>query len=153
VNGPETNSLRLTYSFSNDPEDDFGCLGVKVITECFTAENGWWVQWQDVEDFAEQLGRLTTNQSSPVEFSAGYKAPDRDWADVFHIALTPLGRDSSVDVFVRLMDQNRSSHRCETGFRTTLRAIEFFQRDVAALMRKERNDAELIGTDAPLDRF
>ena len=52
-------TLRYQYdaSFSDptQPRDDFGWLSVRVETDRFSGNGGFWVQWQDVKEFGEAL--------------------------------------------------------------------------------------------------
>ena len=63
--------LTLRYKFDASffdaslTRDDFGYLSIDVETDRISAKGGFWVQWQDVKEFGEALGRYPIGDDLP----------------------------------------------------------------------------------------
>ena len=57
------NKLVLRYKFD---ADDFGGLSLEVVTEHFSGKGSFWVQWQDIIEFAEQLAVDPIEVENPI---------------------------------------------------------------------------------------
>lgn len=111
------NELTLTYEF--DPEDDFGWLGVEVRTERFSGRGGFWVQWQDVEEFGKSLRTYPITNEAPLLGAWGYEPWEGD-ALVVRIEVAPANSTGDLKISVEVADNHERSERVRTSFRTPL---------------------------------
>lgn len=136
-------SLTLRYEFSRD--DDFGWLGAKVRTAKICETGGFWVQWQDVEEWAEKLAACPL--PSPVEGDWGYWPSGGAWETVVGIWIEPAGGTGDVRVRVTLADSEDPRIRCETAFSTRNPDVERFASALIRMMKREADEAVLVGRD------
>jgi hypothetical protein len=145
-----SSSLTLTYSYSDDPNDDFGWLGVAVVGERSSGRGGFWVQWQDVKEFGEKLSTYPVQPEAPITAAWGYEPWEGD-ALVVSIEIVPAGRrgDLAVKVWLRdhmEMGEGEPSECLRTSFVTHYPELEAFRREIANLMDGKAEEARLLGS-------
>ncbi|MET1113057.1 MAG: hypothetical protein ABWX67_16185 [Allosphingosinicella sp.] len=138
-------SLTLRYQFSLD--DDFGWLDAKVRAAGTGEAGGWWVQWQDVEEWAAKLAACPL--AGPVEGDWGYGLAG-EWETVVGIWIEPAGEAGALDVRVTLADSDDPRIRFETGFRTRYPDLQRFAAAIGRMMKRKAGEAVLAGRE-PLD--
>lgn len=136
------NRLTLTYQF--DPDDDFGWLGVGIETGRFSGRGGFWVQWQDVEDFGRALRTYPILPEAPLLGAWGYEPWEGDTL-VVRIEVAPANATGDLKVGVELADHEEMSERVRTSFRTNYPQLEAFSSAIEKLMKREVAEAVLEG--------
>jgi hypothetical protein len=144
-----SSSLSFTYQWSGDPNDDFGWLGVTVVSERSSGRGGFWVQWQDVKEFGEKLATYPISPEAPVEAEWGYE-PWEGNALVVKVEILPAGRrgDLAVKVWLRdhiEMGEGEPSECLRTSFITHYPQLEAFRLQIADLMDRRAQEAKLLG--------
>ena len=134
--------LRLTYEF--DPDDDFGWLGVGVRTDRFSGQGGFWVQWQDVEEFGQSLRTYPVTREAPLLGAWGYEPWEGD-ALVVRIEVAPANSRGELEIRVEVADHHERWERVRTSFRTHYPQLEAFCSGIEKLMKREANEAVLLG--------
>lgn len=142
-----SSSLTLTYDYTRDPNDDFGWLGVAVVGERGSGRGGFWVQWQDVQEFGEKLATYPVQPDAPIKAEWGYK-PWEGEALVVSIKILPAGKHGKLAVKVWLRDyiemgEGEPSECVRTTFTTHYSELETFRREIANLMDGKANEAKL----------
>ena len=137
------NELKLTYEF--DSGDDFGWLGVEVRTEAFSGRGGFWVQWQDVEEFGRSLRTYPIRSEAPLLGAWGYEPWEGD-ALVVRIEVAPANSRGDLKVSVEVADSYETSQRVRTFFQTNYPQLEAFSGSIERLMKREANEAVLLGS-------
>jgi hypothetical protein len=135
-------SLTLRYEFSRD--DDFGWLGAKVRTAKICETGGFWVQWQDVEEWAAKLAACPL--PGPVDADWGY-SEGGEYETVVGILLAPAGATGELDVRVTLADSDDPRVRCDAAFNTRYPDLERFATALGKMMKREAQEAVLLGAD------
>ena len=143
-------SLTLTYSYTGDPNDDFGWLGVAVVGESSSGKGGFWVQWQDVKEFGEKLSTYPVQPEAPIEAQWGYEPWEGD-ALVVSIEIAPTGKrgDLAVKVWLRdhtEMGEGEPANCLRTTFNTHYPQLEAFGLEIANLMDGKAEEAKLLGS-------
>ncbi|WP_100259645.1 hypothetical protein [Qipengyuania seohaensis] len=141
--------LSFSYQFSRDPNDDFGWLGVKVIGEKFSGEGGFWVQWQDVKEFGEQLTTYPISPEAPLKAAWGYEPWEGD-ALVVSVEVAPADKRGNLSVQVWLRDnlemgEGVPQNCVRTTFKTNYPELEAFSQAIARLMDGKVEEASLAG--------
>ena len=98
-----TSSLTLAYRFDDDPNDDFGWLDVSVVGDKFSGRGGFWVQWQDVKEFGQELATYPILPSAPLRAAWGYEPWEGD-ALVVSLEIAPADTRGNIAVKVWLRD-------------------------------------------------
>lgn len=142
-------SLSFSYEFSGDPNDDFGWLDVKVIGDKFTGHGGFWVQWQDVKEFGEDLSAYPILPEAPIKAAWGYE-PWKGESLVVSVEVAPADKRGNLSVQVWLRDYvengDGAPQNCvRTTFQTNYPEIENFRIAIAALMDGKAKEAVLLG--------
>lgn len=145
-----SSSLTLTYDFTGDPNDDFGWLGVAVVSEKSSGRGGFWVQWQDVKEFGEKLSTYPVQPEAPLKAEWGYE-PWKGNALVVSIEIAPAGKrgDLAVKVWLRdhtEMGEGEPSECVRTTFFTHYPELEAFRCEIASLMGGKAEEAKLLGS-------
>ncbi len=145
-----SSSLNLTYEYSGDPDDDFGWLGVEVMTERSTGRGGFWVQWQDVKEFGEELNAYPIAHDAPIRGAWGYEPWEGD-ALVVSIEIGAADKRGNLLVKVRLRDhtemgEGEPTECLRTSFLTQYPQLEAFRLDIAKLMDRKAERAKLLGS-------
>ena len=136
-------NLTLTYEFTNDPDDDFGWLQVSAEGKGFAGTAGFWVQWQDVSEWAAKLDTYPL-PSSGIEEEWGY-TEEGTYHRVIYIGLrqsTPNGR---VAVRLGLRNYNDVSAHAEVSFETVYSRLAEFKTEVEQLVARNSERATLLG--------
>jgi hypothetical protein len=136
--------LTFRYEHSGDPDDSFGWLGVEVATERFWARGGFWVQWQDVEEFGQSLRTYPIPAEAPLSGAWGYEPWEGD-ALVVNIQIAPANRRGDLKVSVDLADYVDAAERLRTSFLTNYPELEAFSASIDRLMKREVAEAVLPG--------
>ncbi|KPF75895.1 MAG: hypothetical protein HEQ21_04950 [Blastomonas sp.] len=142
--------LLLSYRFDQsyfDKEldrDDFGRLSIRFETENFTGSGGFWVQWQDVVRFGDDLVAYPINAESPIIAQWGYEMQKGDDL-IIRIAVAPKNKTGDLLVSVVLADDHDQSQRLNGSFVTEYAAIESFRQDIARMMTDGAHEAVLHG--------
>ena len=144
-----SSSLSFTYKYSSDPDDDFGWLGVAVVSERSSGRGGFWVQWQDVKEFGEKLSTYPIPPEAPVRAEWGYEPWEGD-ALVVSVEIVPAGRRGDLGVKVWLRDhtemgEGEPSECLRTSFITHYPQLEAFRLEIADLMDGKAQEAKLLG--------
>ena len=142
-------SLSFTYEYSGDPNDDFGWLGVAVVSERSSGRGGFWVQWQDVKEFGEKLSTYPIPPETPIAGQWGYE-PWKGDALAVSIEIVPEGRRGTLAVKVWLRDHTEMGEgepgECvRTSFITDYPQLAAFGSEIADLMDGKAQEAKLLG--------
>ncbi|WEJ98238.1 MAG: hypothetical protein P0Y59_14940 [Candidatus Sphingomonas phytovorans] len=141
-----TSSLTLTYEFSRD--DDFGWLQAKVLTPKVGGDLGFWVQWQDIEEWAGRLSRYPITLDSPLRADWGQSDDDGgNYQAIVKVTVAAIDAAGHLEVLVNLSDQYDRRHHCQAVFRTTYVELERFAAALRAMMARAGCDAVLTGND------
>ena len=135
--------LTLKYDFAQD--DDFGWLGVEIETARFSGHGGFWVQWQDVEEFGESLRAYPIKNGAPLIGAWGYEPWEGD-ALVVSIKVAAANYTGDLKVSVELADNHEPTERLRTSFLTNYPQLEAFSRSIGSLMKRLSNEAVLLGS-------
>ena len=144
------NKLALRYKFDQShfddklPPDDFGWLSVIVETASFKGESGFWVQWQDVVEFGQSLDRYPIELGSPISIQWGYNKQEGDDL-IVRMQISPRGSRGELTASIEIADYDDNSQRLITSYRTTYAAVDLFKGDIAKLMKREIDEAVLLG--------
>src|SRR3954454_15922634 len=130
-----TGSLTFAYEFSSDPNDDFGWLAVTAEADGFRGASGFWVQWQDVGEFAERLLQYPIPSDAPIEAEWGY-SEDKTYTRVTFISLSPSNARGNVDVTIDLADYYDVRRRSHLVLETTYANIASFRQGLEQLMAR-----------------
>lgn len=138
-----TDNLTLAYEFTNDPNDDFGWLAASVEADGFRARNGFWVQWQDVVEFASHLAPYPLPADGPVKAEWGFDE-NGEYTRVTLISLSQTSATGRVSVSVDLADYDEPRRRCQVVFDTTYASLSTFRQDLEDLMARKKETAVLL---------
>jgi hypothetical protein len=144
-----SSSLTFAYTFSGDPDDDFGWLDVAVVSERASGRGGFWVQWQDVKEFGAKLAAYPIPPEAPLKVAWGYEPWQGD-ALVISVEIAPAGKrgDLAVKVWLRdhtEMGEGEPSECVRTSFITHYPELEAFRLEIANLMDGKADAAKLTG--------
>ena len=138
-----SDKLTLDYNFSSDPYDAHGWLEMRVETENFFGQGGFWVQWQEIEELAEAILQYPITKRSPIVRDWGFSQAG-SYTSILRFELTPKNMLGDILVLVRIADYDDHTKYVGTSFRTTYSALEWFSRDIGRMMRKEIGEAQLM---------
>lgn len=140
-------SLGYRYDSSfDDPKqlrDDFGSLRLSVQSEDFFGRTAFWVQWQDVREFADDLAAFAASSDAAFSREWGYNLHEGDDLIVL-LQFDRLAKDDYL-VTVELADGHLPQDRVRTRFKTNLQAVLWFVRDAKKVMDREIEEAVLLG--------
>ena len=136
--------LILRYTFDRDPGDDFGWLDVAVETPRFSGHAGFWVQWQDVEEFGNSLSTYPISESAPLAAAWGFE-PWEGEALVISLQIAPANLAGDLKVRVEIADQHALSERLRTSFITDYSELEPFRIGIERLIKRQSKEAVLLG--------
>ena len=144
-----SSSLTFAYKFTGDPKDDFGWLNVAIVTERISGRGGFWVQWQDVKEFGEELSTYPIPREAPIKAEWGYEPWEGD-ALVVSVEIAPAGNRGDLEVKVWLRDhtemgEGEPSQYLRTSFITHYPDPEAFRLEIAKLMAGKADEARLLG--------
>ena len=135
-------SLTVTYQHSLD--DDFGRLRLALATEDFSGRGGFWVQWQDVEEFAASLGAYPLPVASPPIAQWGFEKLEGDDL-IIGLEVKPADTRGTLLVSVEVADDFEPRRRLRANFTTHYPQLEAFQQALMKVMRREAEEAVLTG--------
>ena len=136
-------SVTFAYEFSGDPNDDFGWLAVTAEADGFRGANGFWVQWQDVGEFAERLSQYPFPSDEPIEAEWGY-SEEGAYTRVTYVSLRPTDARGNITVTVDLADYYDVRRRCQLVLQTTYANIADFGEGLRKLMERKSENAVLL---------
>lgn len=138
------NGLVFEYEHSRDG-DDFGWLITRVVTPAFQAENGMWVQWQDLLEFGQSLSAYPIPSDQPLtgEWGVGEHG---EYQAITSVAVAPEGTTGGLIADVFLANYYDPRHRCQTRFLTDYPSLDRFRFEIVAMMGRERPSATLTGS-------
>lgn len=136
------NHLKLTYRF--DGRDDVGWLGVEVKSEDFYGRGGFWVQWQEVEEFGQSLRAYPITSEAPIVRKWGYEHCEGD-ALIIGIEVAAANRTGDLKVSVEVANNHETAERVRTSFLTHYPQLESFSEGIASLMARASTEARLLG--------
>ena len=134
--------LKVSYQHSND--DDFGRLRLIVETPDFAGSGGFWVQWQDVEEFAETLKTYPLSADAPPAAKWGFNTCEGDDL-IIELEVKPIDRRGTLRVSVEIADDFEPKRRLRTIFNTHYPQMEEFHDALVRVMRREAEEAVLTG--------
>jgi hypothetical protein len=141
-------TLRYEYdaSFHNPKleRDDFNYLSVSVANARFSGEGGFWVQWQDVREFAEALEKFPIMTDSPVVAQWGFNMQEADDL-ILRIEVAPADRRGNLLVRCEVADQHAPRERVRASFLTNYPNVEAFRLNILSHMDGDINRAVLAG--------
>ena len=132
----------LRYKFSTD--DDFGWLDVEV-NSTFSGRGGFWVQWQDVQEFGQSLRAYPLPADALRRGAWGYEPWEGD-SLIVRIEVVPANATGDLRVEVEVADHFEQSNRVRTSFLTNYPQLEAFSDAVVRMMRRETTEAILVGS-------
>jgi hypothetical protein len=143
---------KLVLSYRYDPSyfdktldrDDFGRLSLRVETEHFTGEGSFWVQWQDVVEYAQSLDVYPIEADKPIVTQWGYGMQEGEDL-IIRISIGAKNIAGDLLVLVVVADDNQPSQRLSASFRSGYSALDMFMRDIARMMNREIPEAVLHG--------
>jgi hypothetical protein len=144
------NRLVLRYRYDDShfhpalDRDDFGRLTVSVETETQAGTGGFWVQWQDIVEFAGSLSEYPIAIENPISAQWGYESLEGDDL-IIGIVIGPKDALGELTASIEVADDHEQWHRVRTSFRTGYPALEMFKRDIERLMKSEIEEAVLQG--------
>lgn len=143
---------KLALRYKYDPShlnrdlvrDDFGYLTVAVETPDFSGRGGFWVQWQDVIEFAEALGAYPITNDAPVGCQWGYEMQEGDDL-ILRIEIKPTNLRGDLAVHFEVADMHEAHKRMRGSFLTNYPEIAAFRADITRLMDMATDEAVLTG--------
>lgn len=130
------------YEFS--AVDDFGWLDVEVSTPNFSGRGGFWVQWQDVQEFGQSLRTYPLQADAPPRGAWGYEPWEGD-SLIIRIEVVPANATGDLKVEVEVADHFEQSNRVRTSLLTNYPQLEAFSDGIASLMKRQTSEALLVG--------
>lgn len=124
--------------------DDFGRLTLRVETEAFAGEGGFWVQWQDVVEFGQSMNAFPIQPDNPIVRQWGYEMQEGDDV-IIRISIGPKNTTGDLLVSVVVADDHDQSQRLTVSFRSGYPALDTFREDIARMMKREITQAVLKG--------
>ena len=143
-----TAQLAVRYEFSRDG-DDFGWLEADLTTARVSGKAGFWVQWQDVQDWASELAAFPLRSDHRSEADWGQCETDGcNYQPIIKVVICspPTG---NLEVTVTLADHHDGRMQCQGIFRADALALRRFAQDLSAVINRELPQAVLAGMDAP----
>ncbi|WEZ82189.1 hypothetical protein P6U16_13490 [Rhizobium sp. 32-5/1] len=142
----------LVFKFEYSPadpdkdaiRDDFGRLTLSVTTEHFAGNGGFWVQWQDIVEFADRLTTFPIALESPISAQWGFRYLEGDDL-ILGVRIAPANSTGGLLVSVDIADDRRHGDRLKTSFLTNYADVETFRRSLLNLMDRKIDQAVLTG--------
>jgi hypothetical protein len=136
---------QLTLRYEFDAADDFGWLDVEVRTDMFSGRAGFWVQWQDVEEFGQSLRAYPIAADAPLRGAWGFEPWEGD-SLIIRIEVAPANRRGDLKVEVEVADHIEPTERLRASFRTNYPQLEAFSGSIEKLMKRQTEEAVLTGS-------
>ena len=141
-----TTLLKLSYKWTNDPNDDFGQLFVNVVTPEFSSATDMWVQWQDIVEFGESLTAYPIPESEYPKCSFGFSNSDgTSYHPVIELSVRPIGNQGGLVFYAYRSDQDDKEKYASIKFQTDYAQIEKFRLQIASIMKCKTGEALLEG--------
>jgi hypothetical protein len=142
-----TTQLALRYRF--DQTDDFGWLEAELSTARVGGTLGFWVQWQDLKEWAAELAAFPMKAGHSSEVDWGFAESDGGpYQSIVKIRID-CGATGHLHISTELADHIEPQINCRGIFDSDFPALEQFARDLAAMMDRKADEAVFAGTEAP----
>ena len=112
----------------------------------FSGKSGFWVQWQDLVEFADKLPSSPDRLGERIFSQWGFDTLEKDDL-ILSLSIEEVGRLGELSVCVELADHNVPLNRLRASFRAIYASLDLFKRDLVKLMAREGETAELIGRE------
>ncbi len=129
---------QLTLRYEFDAVDE-------VRTDKFRGRAGFWVQWQDVEEFGQSLRTYPIPAGTPLRGAWGIE-PWEGESLILRIEVAPANRRGDLKVEVEVADYVEPSERLRASFLTNYPQLEAFSGNIAKLMKRQTEEAVLTGS-------
>jgi hypothetical protein len=136
--------LVIRYEHSRD-DDDFGWLTADVTTAKASGRGGYWVQWQDVEEWAAELAALPLRSDARSEADWGYLESESGNYHAMVKVVISAAPTGPLEAVVKLGDHIHDRIGCRTVFETGYPEVQRFAAALMAVMRREAEEAVLTG--------
>jgi len=137
-------TLTLSFTHDPDPNEHFGQFHIAVSASGFSGSGYMWVQWQDIEEFAEALAAFPLPASPPVSLRRGFNHTAGDDLRVA-IEIRPTDARGNLQVDVTVADYVQPERRVRTTFNTNYPQVEIFQRSILQMTKGDLAEAVLTG--------
>jgi hypothetical protein len=134
----------LVFTYEYAAGDDFGRLKMVVTTERYSGRGGFWVQWQDVQEFAELLDAYPIDPKVPLQAQWGYEMQEGDDL-ILSVGVMPANLTGDLLVQVEVADEHNQYQRVRASFVTNYPDLNDFRLSIVRLMDREVDRAVLIG--------
>jgi hypothetical protein len=144
------NELVFKYAYDPsyfDPEavrDDFGRLSIEVVTERFSGQGGFWVQWQDLREFRNSLTVFPIDPAAPPSAEWGLGAGP-NYKLILGVKIAPANATGDLLVSVEINDESPNDNRVRASFLTNYPDLEKFSKSLASHMDGKVDQAVLTG--------
>ncbi|MEM9086152.1 MAG: hypothetical protein AAGB23_09550 [Pseudomonadota bacterium] len=112
----------------------------------FSGKSGFWVQWQDLLEFGDQLPSSPARLSERISCDWGFDTLEKDDL-VLSLSIEEIGGLGELSVSVELADHNAPFNRLRASFRATYASLDLFKRDLLKHIAHEGEAAELVGRE------
>lgn len=136
---------QLTLRYEFDADDDFGWLDAEVRTDKFSGRGGFWVQWQDVEEFGQSLRAYPIPADAPLRGAWGFEPWEGD-SLIIRIEVAPANPRGDLKVEVEVADHIEPTERLRASFLTNYPQLEAFSGSIEKLMKRQTEEAVLVGS-------
>jgi hypothetical protein len=135
--------LILRYEFEAD--DDFGWLDAEVKTDKISGRGGFWVQWQDVEEFGRSLRAYPISPDAPLRGAWGFE-PWKGDSITIRIEVVPANSRGDLKVEVEVADHIEPTERLRASFLTNYPQLEAFSESIGKMINRQTDEAVLTGS-------
>ncbi len=137
--------LAIRYEYDRTPPiEDFGWLSAAVQTERYSGSGGFWVQWQDVVEFADKLRQYPIAPDAPVRAQWGFEM--QEGTDlILSIEVAAANKLGDLVVRIEMADHLRPEERLRTSFITGYAEVASFASALSGVMAKSVDEAVLGG--------
>ena len=133
--------LKVSYEYASNG-DDFGRLRFVVETEDFAGRGGFWVQWQDVEEFAAALEDYPLSKDAPPMARWGFEDVQGNNL-ILGLAIRPIDARGTLGVSVEIADELEPKNRVRVELKTHYPQVAAFRERLFKIMRREADEATL----------
>lgn len=143
---------QLAFSYKYDASffdaqlnrDDFGWLAVSASSDHFQGRGGFWVQWQDVREWGEELAAFPISSDAPIVAQWGYNAQKGEDL-IVRVEIAPADLRGNLRVVFEIADLHETQNRVRSAFLTNYPDVLAFSQQIAALMDGKLSEAILQG--------
>jgi hypothetical protein len=137
--------LILRYEYDRTPPvDDLGWLAAQVQTERYSGSGGFWVQWQDVVEFADLLKQYPLPSDAPIRAQWGFEMQEANDL-ILSIEVAAANATGDLVVRVEMADHLFPEQRLRTSFTTAYAEVASFADALTGVMAKGQDEAVLSG--------